>query len=74
MSIRFAGVDYMGYTLKLYYADSLCGMTFLHLVIWFSTSLERRHGWNYWCGDIIASVFPYNKGEKCAGIICDTPS
>jgi len=32
MSIRFAGVDYLGHTFKLYYADGLCGMTFTHLV------------------------------------------
>jgi hypothetical protein len=70
MSIRFAGVVYLGDTFKFYYADSLCILS----LIWFSTTLERRQGWDYWCGEITASVFPYNKGEKCIGIISDMSS
>ena len=69
-------LDYLGHTFKLHYADGLYGITsrISSLIIWFSTPPERSYGWSYWYGDIIASVFPYNKGEKCTGIISDMPS
>jgi hypothetical protein len=45
MSIRFAVVDYLGHTVKLYYADSLCGMTFLHLVTHLLQYINREETW-----------------------------